>query len=121
MSVRNKIYILEDNPDILEIMTETLTLEGYQVNSYTTVANFKNAISVALPDLFLIDVILPDGHGINICEDLKLNRSTRQIPVILLTAHSEIDKMKIRSRADDFIAKPFQIANLIERISLQLK
>jgi len=118
--MKSKIYILEDNEDILEIMSESLEIAGYEVNGYTNVADFKNAMNIATPDLFLIDVILPDGHGINLCEDLKLNRSTRHLPVILLTAHSEIQKMKIRSRADDFIAKPFQMEDLIKRISNQL-
>lgn len=119
--MNSKIYILEDNQDILEIMSESLIIEGYEVDGFSNVADFKKAMEVDKPDLFLIDVVLPDGHGINLCEDLKLNRSTKHIPVILLTAHSEIEKMKIRSRADDFIAKPFQMADLIKRIANQLK
>ena len=119
--MKSKIYILEDNLDILEIMTESLEVEGYTINGFSMAADFRSAMKTDIPDLFLIDVVLPDGHGINLCEDLKLNRSTKHIPVILLTAHSEIEKMKIRSRADDFIAKPFQMADLIKRIANQLK
>ncbi|WP_316739118.1 response regulator transcription factor [Pedobacter aquatilis] len=119
--MKNSIYILEDNEEILGLLSDILKNEGYQVNGYTHVADFKSAIQVAKPNLCLIDVVLPDGHGISVCDDIKLDRSMKNIAVILLTANAEISKMKLRSRADDFIAKPFELADLIKRVNAQLQ
>ncbi|MDN3587541.1 response regulator [Pedobacter aquatilis] len=118
--MKKKIYILEDTIDILELLEEILTTAGYEVTGFTNVAEFNLALKGDKPDLFLMDVMLPDGHGINICEHLKLDRNTKAIPVILLTANVEIEKMKLRSRADDFIPKPFDIADLTNRVARQL-
>ncbi|WP_316831724.1 response regulator transcription factor [Pedobacter aquatilis] len=114
--MKNTIYILEDSADILESLTDLLALSGFQVQGFLSSLAFQQAISLNKPDLFLIDVMLPDGNGVSICENLKLNRDTRSIPVVLLTANSEIQKMKLRSRADDFIAKPYALEDLLKRI-----
>ncbi|WP_231491423.1 response regulator transcription factor [Pedobacter sp. Leaf170] len=119
--MKKTIYVLEDNEDILEVISETLKSEGHEVNGYTNTVSFKTAIRETKPDLCLIDVVLPDGHGINICEEIKLDRTMKNLPVILLTANAEIGKMKLRSRADDFIAKPFDLSDLIKRVNAQLQ
>ncbi|GAA3971112.1 hypothetical protein GCM10022246_24510 [Pedobacter ginsengiterrae] len=110
------IYILEDNFEILEVISLILSAEGMEVCGYSMVSEFQKALEKSMPDLFIIDVTLPDGHGLNICDHLKLDQKTKNIPVILITANSEIEKMKLRSRADDFIAKPFDIEDLVKRV-----
>lgn len=110
------VYILEDSPEILEIISLVLSEEGMEVSGYSTVSEFQKALEKSTPDLFLVDVTLPDGHGLNISDHIKLDQKTKNIPVIVITANSEIDKMKLRSRADDFISKPFDIQDLVKRV-----
>lgn len=118
--MNKSIYILEDNLEILEVISLVLSQENFEITGYRSASDFVEGLKRAVPDLCLLDVMLPDGHGLNICDHLKLDQKTKKTPVIMMTAHEEIGKMKLRSRADDFIAKPFDVADLLERIKKQL-
>jgi DNA-binding response OmpR family regulator len=77
------IYILEDNDDIRELIVLLLTEENYEVRSYPTVRSFKKEIALGRPDLIVLDVMLGDGNGIDVCDELKANKVTHHIPILI--------------------------------------
>ncbi|WP_113653756.1 response regulator transcription factor [Pedobacter namyangjuensis] len=112
-----KIYVVEDNDDIRELVTYLLESEGYGVDSFATVKAFEERKDKDLPTLFLLDVMLPDGNGMTICEKLKDDEQSATIPVLLMSAHKDVAFMRKESRADDFIAKPFDIDALVKKVN----
>lgn len=108
------ICVLEDNEDILSIIT--MVLDDFRVLGYGTVSEFFTAAPFGNPSLFLLDVMLPDGNGLEVCQELKSSPETAHIPVIVMTANSRIQQMSERGCADDYIAKPFDIDDLTKRI-----
>ena len=74
-----------------------------------------------MPDLFLLDVMLPDGNGAEICEDLKTDIFTKHIPIIVMSAQNNSEQKAIAAFANDYISKPFDIDDVLERINKQLK
>lgn len=116
--MKKTICVLEDNQEILEIISIVLEEENYQVCGFETVSEFLSAFKAQNPALCLLDVMLPDGNGIEVCNYIKGNTNTSSIPVVIMTANSRIEKMKDSCGADDFIAKPFDIDNFSRRINL---
>jgi len=120
---REKILIIEDEKDIIEMIKYNLVKEGYTVViSY----NGKDAFPLAKkerPDMILLDLMLPDVDGFEICKQLKNNEITAAIPVIMLTAKSqESDKVAgLELGADDYMTKPFSPRELLARIKAVLR
>jgi len=110
------ICILEDSPEILEIITIVLEEEDYEVHGFGTVSAFMSGIVSLNPSLCLLDVMLPDGNGLDVCKYLKDTYGKGGFPVMIMTANSQLDKMRENCDADDFIAKPFDIDNLSAKI-----
>lgn len=108
------IYILEDDLDIGDLMS--IVLDDYQTKIFTTVARFEKAMADQLPTLLLLDIMLPDGNGLEICKQLKSDPATAHIPVILLSASYSTETVK-DAGADLFISKPFDIYELKEKVS----
>lgn len=115
-----RICILEDDPDIREIIEILLVEEQYEVISFGCVSDFIRKGKDSQPDLFLIDVMLPDGNGVEVCEILKSGELTKTIPVLMMSAHS--DKIAIEQYCipNGFIAKPFDIYDLLNKVDLSL-
>lgn len=113
------IFLVEDNKEIRELITYLLERNGYKVESFERARDFYTEINNTQPDLIILDVMLPDGNGIVICEGLKSDDKTRNIPVMLMSANAGIENMQ-RSGAEDFIAKPFDINNFMNRVSKQI-
>ncbi len=118
-----KILVVEDNPDILELVAYNLESQGYEVTRAMTGENGLSQAARAEPDLVILDVMLPGINGLDVCRKLKQQESTRHIPVILLTAKSEdtdiISGLEIG--ADDYITKPFSPKVLIARVRALLR
>jgi two-component system phosphate regulon response regulator PhoB len=114
---KKKIYILEDNADIQEILMMVFEDDGYEVKLFSSVAEFEKGGLSIIPDVFLLDVSLPDGNGLEVCCELKAGIKTAAIPVVIMTANSEMQKMKDHCNADCFISKPFDIYHLTSVIS----
>lgn len=114
-----KIFIVEDDPGIRELLDFLLTSHGYEIYTFPTAREFTRTISNEDPDLILMDVMLPDGNGQDLCRILANDPEKNQIPVVLMSAHASID-LAIEGNAKDFIPKPFDIDNLIKRIEKQL-
>ena len=117
------IYIVEDDRNIQEIEIFALKNSGYQAVGFETAKEFYGALSEKLPELILLDIMLPDEDGLSILKRLRTRADTQKIPVILVTAKStEIDKVKgLDGGADDYIAKPFGVMEMIARVKALLR
>lgn len=112
------IYIVEDDTDIRELESYALKNSGYDVKSFPESKSFFDACKIELPNLVILDVMLPDFDGLSVLEKLRDDPHTKSLPVMLVTAKdSEMDKVKgLDMGADDYITKPFSVLELISRV-----
>ncbi len=117
------IYIVEDDASIREIETIALKNGNYMVCSFGCAADFYKKVDEILPDLVLLDIMLPDKSGFEIVRKLRKEQKTRRIPVIMVTAKtSEADMVKgLDDGADDYIRKPFSVLELLSRVKALLR
>ena len=117
------IYIVEDDKNILEIECFALKNSGYDIRGFSCAKDFFQALRDFLPDLILLDIMLPDEDGLSILQKLRTNKTTQDLPIIMVTAKAtEIDKVKgLDSGADDYITKPFGVMELISRVKALLR
>ncbi len=117
------IYIIEDDDSIREIEEFALTNSGHMVCGFTCARAFFKKLEEALPDLCLIDIMLPDENGNEIVRKLRTKPETKKLPVIMVTAKTtELDLVKgIEDGADDYIKKPFSVMELISRVKALLR
>jgi CheY-like chemotaxis protein len=115
--LKKKIVVADDEPFILSALQDTLS-DSYSV---TTASNGAEAIRLAqkvMPDLIILDVMMPEMDGLDACKNLKRDKLTSTIPVILLTAKGQITDIEkgFKSGADAYVVKPFSPARLIEKV-----
>lgn len=112
------IYVLEDDPSIRKLVIYTLNSQGMQAQGFEEPAAFWSAMEEKLPALILLDIMLPQEDGLHILKRLRAAPSTSRLPVIMLTAKgTEYDKVVgLDLGADDYIAKPFGMMELMARI-----
>ena len=117
------IYIVEDDKNIQEIESYALGSAGYDVRCFDDGAAFSEAMKAVLPDLILLDIMLPGEDGLSILKRLRSYNETRNLPIIMVTAKStEIDTVKgLDQGADDYITKPFGIMELMSRVKAILR
>lgn len=117
------IYIVEDDESIREIETIALKNSGYMVAAFENAKEFYAKIEEVLPDLVLLDVMLPDESGYDIVNKLRKRPFTSKLPIIMVTAKTtEIDMIRgLDGGADDYIKKPFSIMELITRVKALLR
>ncbi|MBQ7066841.1 MAG: response regulator transcription factor [Lachnospiraceae bacterium] len=117
------IYVVEDDKNIREIETYALKNSGYSVEDFECAATFYEALDKKIPDLILLDIMLPDDDGLSMVEKLKARANLKSIPIILVTAKTtELDKVKgLDMGADDYISKPFGVMELISRVKAVLR
>ena len=117
------IYILEDDRNIREIEEIALKNADYEVVSFETAAGFGKRLKERVPDLLLLDLMLPDADGLRLVTQLRQNVMTMSLPVIMVTAKTtEIDKVRgLDSGADDYLTKPFSVMELISRVKALLR
>lgn len=117
------VYVVEDDKSIQEIETFALTNVGYRVTGFASAELFYEAMRQELPDLILMDIMLPDEDGLSIVKKLRAKEDTVAIPIIMVTAKtSEIDKVKgLDIGADDYMTKPFGVMELISRVKALLR
>ncbi|MEN0057177.1 MAG: response regulator [Mucilaginibacter sp.] len=111
-----KVLILDDNADILQIVTEVLVYEGYQVRGINTGAELFALAESYLPDLILLDYRLPDANGGELCRELKLHPQLKDIPVIIFTAYQDPKLDLSTYGCEGVISKPFDLDNLTRAI-----
>jgi len=117
------IYIVEDEEPIITLIKYNLEKEGYKVSYSDNGNDGIKGIKNSLPDLVLLDWMLPDFSGVEICKNLKKDIKFKNIPIIMLTAKGEEeDKIKgLNSGADDYITKPFSFPELLARVKALLR
>lgn len=117
------IYIIEDDDNIREIEEYALINAGHKVFGFSDARAFYERMEDVLPDLCLVDIMLPDESGNEIVRKLRQNFDTKKIPVIMVTAKTtELDLVRgIEDGADDYIKKPFSIMELISRVKALLR
>ncbi|MDO4863267.1 MAG: response regulator transcription factor [Ruminococcus sp.] len=117
------IYLLEDDSGIRNFVLYALRSSGFEAEGFEAPSAFYTAMAERLPDLLLLDIMLPEEDGISILKKLRADGSTRKLPIILLTAKTtEFDKVTgLDSGADDYITKPFGAMELISRINALLR
>ena len=112
------ILVVEDEPAIQELVSFSCSSSGYKVRRADSVGSAQEAIRLELPDLVILDWMLPDRSGIELLRNLRSEERTRGLPVILLTAKSaESDRVAgLDAGADDYVVKPFSPRELVSRV-----
>ena len=118
-----KIFIVEDEPDILDVISYSLNREGFQVESSPNGAESIELLEQFKPDLILLDLMLPGMGGLDVCRHLKNDELSKHIPIIMVTAKGEESDivLGLGLGADDYISKPFSPRELIARIKSVLR
>lgn len=117
------IYVVEDDENIRDLVLYALTSSGFDAMGFGSANPFYNALQSQLPNLILLDIMLPDEDGLSILKRLKVTAKTKKLPVILLTAKgTEMDKVNgLDLGADDYLTKPFSILELLSRAKAVLR
>lgn len=116
-----RIHVLEDDEDIRYIIEYLLKDEGFELQLSSSFSDLKSKLKDSVPDLFILDVMLPDGDGANICKDLKNDIFTKHIPIIVMSANDKNKAKSLNSGADDYISKPFDVDYIVKRINKLLQ
>lgn len=112
--MNNKILIIEDDRQTLDSLELLFMQEGYQVMAIESAALIAPSMSTFKPEILLMDIRLQDGDGRLICDGIKNNLLTKDLPIILLTALSYQEISEFESLADAVVGKPYQVQNLIQ-------
>ena len=117
------ILVIEDEPDIRRNLEYNLGREGFKASSVGSLDEANEKLKSKKFDLILLDLMLPDGSGLDLCKKIKSNSETEAIPIIILTAKDdEVDKVVgFELGADDYVTKPFSVRELILRVKAILK
>lgn len=117
------IFVVEDDPSIQEIERMALKNSNYMVQAFDRASDFLEKTEQIVPDLVLLDIMLPDEDGYKIVRKLRGNPKTRRVPVIMITAKTtEMDMVKgLDDGADDYIRKPFSVMELLSRVRALLR
>ena len=118
-----KILVIEDEPDIRRNLEYNISREGYNVLTAGSLSEAEEIVNSNSLSLILLDLMLPDGSGLDLCKKFKSNSKTESIPIIILTAKDdEVDKVVgFELGADDYVTKPFSVRELVLRIKAILK
>ena len=121
--MKNKILVIEDEPDIRTTLEYNLRKDGFDVIGVGSLGEARAAMNSSSFSLILLDLMLPDGSGLDLCREIKGNKELSSTPIIILTAKDdEVDKVVgFELGADDYVTKPFSVRELILRIKAILK
>jgi len=119
----HKVLVIEDEPDIRKTLEYNLLREGFEVSGCGSIKEAKKLIEDPKFSIILLDLMLPDGSGLDLCKEIKSDRATKDIPIVILTAKDdEVDKVVgFELGADDYVTKPFSVRELILRVKAILK
>ncbi|MEB3283378.1 MAG: response regulator [Lyngbya sp.] len=122
-SFSGEILVIDDTPENLQLLVNLLKRVGYQVRAYTSGNLALEGIKKLTPDLILLDIMMPEISGYQVCEKLKSDPETQEIPIIFISGINEvIDKVKaFQLGGVDYITKPFQIEEILARVKIQLE
>lgn len=117
------VYLVEDDESIRELVVYTLNSQGIEAEGFSMPSDFWETLEKRVPDLILLDIMLPEEDGLSILQKLRKRSDTKQVPIAMLTAKgSEYDTVKgLDSGADDYIPKPFRMMELVSRVKALLR
>jgi DNA-binding response OmpR family regulator len=117
------ISVIDDEPDIVELVSVNLKKDGFKPKGFYDVASFLRFLKKQIPELIILDLMLPDTSGLDLCKQLKNDHRYSAIPIIMLTAKAdETDKiLGLELGADDYITKPFSPRELVARVKTVLR
>ncbi|MGM0568907.1 MAG: response regulator [Elusimicrobiota bacterium] len=120
---KKKIAVIDDEPDIVELVSHHLQKSNFIVDEFTEYGRFKKHIKRSTPDLIILDLMLPDADGIEVCREIRNSENLKNIPVIMLTAKtSETERITgLEIGADDYVTKPFSPRELVARVKAVLR
>ncbi len=123
MKMGKNIFIVDDEPDICDLVSLHLEKNGFKTRSFYTALEFLNALKKQIPDLVILDLMLPDLDGLEVCKALRTEIKTANLPIIMLTAKGEeMDKiLGLELGADDYVTKPFSPRELVARVKAILR
>lgn len=114
--MKKKIIVADDDKDIVAVLTMMLEEAGYEVRS-TANGHTAQMVRDFLPDLLLLDIWMAGVDGRDVCKYLKSQKLTKHIPIIMISANQDIKKIAREAKADDFIAKPFDMDKLLAKVA----
>ena len=117
------IAIVDDEPDILNLVSINLEKAGYSTKKFEFAGEFYKYLDKNIPDLLVLDLMLTDADGFDVCKDLKKNKQYSSIPIIMLTAKDDVTDriLGLEFGADDYVIKPFSPRELVARIKAVLR
>ena len=121
--MNERIALIEDEADLASLASTALAKEGFKVTTFLTADSFLRSLRIDLPDLILLDLMLPDADGLDVCRMIRRHDDWRAIPIIMVTAKGgETDRvLGLELGADDYVVKPFSSKELAARIRAVLR
>jgi len=116
-----KILVVDDKPDILDVLQQILEMEGYDVVTASDGAKVLHLMHTEQPDLLLLDIWLPGCDGRDLCRQIKQQETLCETPVLLMSAHRDVQQIAAQANADGSIQKPFQMSMLLMAIASALE
>jgi DNA-binding response OmpR family regulator len=123
VKVTQTVFVLEDDSDISRLVQYQLERAGFAVKPYASIGSILQDAERSRPNLFLLDIMVPGGDGLDLCRRLRLNPTLSSVPIIFLTARAaENDRVQgLEMGADDYITKPFGTRELVARVRAVLR
>ena len=123
MHVGSQIIVIDDEPDVTDLLKYSLELKGYNVHALNNPIEFVSKVRDLSPDLIVLDVMMPDLDGMQLCQIIRSDPRIKSTPIIFLSAKSEVeDRVKgLEHGADDYLTKPFSTEELILRVEVLLR
>ena len=115
------ILVLDDDPDICAMLKMVLEYHGYAADEADGEEKAKEILSTKKVDLIIMDMLLSGADGTDICRRVKQDKQTLAIPILMFSAHPNAQKICMEAGADDFIAKPFEMNDLIDKVGFFLE
>jgi len=117
-----KVWVVEDDPSIAEIIAYTLEDDGFVVGLFSSAATFIDALKSGQNgvDIFVLDVRLPDGSGLELCRMVREHPIFSEVPVLIMSAHADGDEVERTYPVNGFISKPFDLDDFSKQIALNI-
>ncbi len=119
--MNNKILIIDDDLGINEVLKIILSENNYETKVITNPEKIMKTLEEFGPNLILLDIFLPNISGSEICKQIKNNSKTKDIPIIMLSASTQTKSLALKAGADDFMFKPFDLDELIEKVKVRIQ
>ena len=120
---RSLVYVVDDEPNIRKLASLALSEYGFETQEFSSGEELLKAVQRRLPDVIVLDWVMPAPDGLSICGRLKLDKDTKTVPIILLTARNdEVDcVLGLEMGADDYVTKPFSLKELCARVKALIR